>query len=114
MTAIYPELGYCGEIFGCRRRQSLLEQLAALPDGIGRSEMSCMLGLASHEGIGSRLGASKTEFEPEGFRLGHGVVPTASVKRPGSTWGTGAGIHTHCTSIDGAGSASCSPLWATT
>ena len=93
MTAIDSEFRYCAKIFGCRGRQSLPEQLAGLPDDIGRSETSCMPGRVIHKGIGFRPGASKTEIESEGFRSNHGVVPVARVKRPGAAWGTGAGIH---------------------
>ena len=92
MTDTDTELGQDAEAFGCGGGLDLLERLALVPDGIGTGEVSEILGLASHKGIGSRLRTTKFEIARSGIRFEHAVIRTPGPKGAGSTWRAGPRI----------------------
>ena len=89
MTETDTELAQDAEDFGCGSGLDLLKRLGAVPEGIGTGEVSAILGLASHKGIGTRLRTTKSEIRRYGIRFEHAVVRTPRPKGGGSTWRAG-------------------------
>ena len=100
MTETDTRLARGAEAFGCGGGLDLLERLAVVPEGMGTGEVSEILGLASHKGIGSRLRTTKFEIARSGIRFEHAVIRTRDRREQARSGGRARASTMRCMYLD--------------